>query len=128
MQFQKFTPKTKQLAKILSGGRSSQIVDLMQKLRERLTSKFYRRGASCAGANVSRTSLSNHCRFHKLLMSLSNHFYKRVSNARWLKPALIGNVSIPNRVLGCFLLGGQKLCNWAGTSINPFLSKCCTFL
>jgi hypothetical protein len=30
MKFQKFTPKTKQLAKILSGGRSSPIVDLMQ--------------------------------------------------------------------------------------------------
>jgi hypothetical protein len=57
MQFQKFTPKTKQLAKILSGRRSSQIVDLTQKLRERPTPKFYRRGASCAGANVSRTSL-----------------------------------------------------------------------
>jgi hypothetical protein len=57
MRFQKFTPKTKQLAKILSGGRSSQIVDLTQKLRERPTPKFYRRGASCAGANVSRTSL-----------------------------------------------------------------------
>jgi hypothetical protein len=55
--FQKFTPKTKQLAKILSGGRSSQIVDLMQKLQERPTPKFYRRGASCAGANVSRTLL-----------------------------------------------------------------------
>jgi hypothetical protein len=46
-----------QLAKILSGGRSSQIVDLTQKLRERPTPKFYRRGASCAGANVSRPSL-----------------------------------------------------------------------
>jgi hypothetical protein len=57
MQFQKFTPKTKQLAKILSGGRSSQIVDLTQKLRERPTPKFYRRGASCAGANVFPTSL-----------------------------------------------------------------------
>jgi hypothetical protein len=57
MRFQKFTPKTKQLAKILSGGRSSQIVDLRQKLRERPTPKFYRRDANCAGANVSRTSL-----------------------------------------------------------------------
>jgi len=53
----KFTPKTKQLAKILSGGRFSQIVDLTQELRERPTPKFYRRGASCAGASVSRTSL-----------------------------------------------------------------------
>ena len=50
MKFQKFTPKTKQLAKILSGGRSSQIVDLTQKLRGRPTPKFYRRGASGAGA------------------------------------------------------------------------------
>jgi len=57
MRFQKFTPKTQQLAKILSGGRSSQIVDLMQKLRERLTPKFSKAVASCAGANVSRTSL-----------------------------------------------------------------------
>jgi hypothetical protein len=57
MRFQKFTPKTKQLAKILSGGRSSQIVDLTQKLRKRPTPKFYRRGANCATANVSRTSL-----------------------------------------------------------------------
>jgi hypothetical protein len=57
MQFQKFTPKTKQLAKILSGGRSSQIVNLTQKFRERPTPKFYRRDASCAGAIVSRTSL-----------------------------------------------------------------------
>jgi hypothetical protein len=57
MQFNKFIPTTKQLAKILSGGRSSQIVDLTQKFRERPTPKFYRRGASCAGANVSRTSL-----------------------------------------------------------------------
>jgi len=57
MRFQKFTPKTKQLAKILSGGRSSQIVDLTQKLRERPTPKFYRRGASCARAKVCRTSL-----------------------------------------------------------------------
>jgi hypothetical protein len=57
MQFQKFTPKTKQQAKILSGGRSSQIVDLTQKLWERPTPKFYRRGASCAGAKVSCTSL-----------------------------------------------------------------------
>ena len=57
IEFQKITPKTKQLAKILSGGRSSQIVDLTQKLLECPTPKFYRRGASCAGANVSRTSL-----------------------------------------------------------------------
>jgi hypothetical protein len=57
MRFQKITPKTKQLAKILSGGRFCQIVDLTQKLRERPTPKFYRRGASCAGANMSRTSL-----------------------------------------------------------------------
>jgi len=61
MQFQKFTPKTKQLAKILSGGRSSQIVDLTQKLLERPTPKFYRRGASCAGANVSRTLRQPSC-------------------------------------------------------------------
>jgi hypothetical protein len=57
MQFQKFTPKTKQLAKILSGGRSSQIMDLMQKLQERPTPKFSEAVASCAGANVSHTSL-----------------------------------------------------------------------
>jgi hypothetical protein len=57
IKFQKFTPKTKQLAKILSGGRSSQIVDLMQRLRERPTPKFSEAVASCAGANVSYTSL-----------------------------------------------------------------------
>jgi len=51
MQFQKFTPKTKQLAKILSGGRSSPIVDLTQKLRERPTPKFSEAVANCAGAN-----------------------------------------------------------------------------
>jgi hypothetical protein len=61
MGFQKFTPKTKQLAKILSGGRSSQIVDLTQKLRERPTPKFYRRGASCAGA----VELSYTCKVSK---------------------------------------------------------------
>jgi hypothetical protein len=47
MQFQKFTPKAKQLAKILSGGRSSQIADLTQKLRERPTPKFSEAVASC---------------------------------------------------------------------------------
>jgi hypothetical protein len=36
-----------QLAKILSGGRSSQIVDLMQKLRERPTPKFSEAVVSC---------------------------------------------------------------------------------
>jgi hypothetical protein len=89
MQFQKFTPKTKQLAKILSGGRSSQMVDLAQKLRERPTPKFYRRGASSAGAaessytcnhfhkRMSRVLVS---RFHKWLIPLSNHFYKRASS------------------------------------------------
>jgi hypothetical protein len=39
--------KTKQLAKILSGGRSSPIVDLTQKLRERPTPKFSEAVASC---------------------------------------------------------------------------------
>jgi len=91
MKFQKFTPKTKQLAKILSGGRSSQIVDLTQKLGERPTPKFYRRGASCAGA-VESNYTCNHfhkrmsrvlvSRSHKWLMSLPPYFYKRVSNAR----------------------------------------------
>jgi hypothetical protein len=57
MRFQKFTPKTKQLAKILSGGRLASIVDLMQKLRERPTPKFSEAVASCARANVSRTWL-----------------------------------------------------------------------
>jgi hypothetical protein len=47
MLFQKLTPKTKQLAKILSGGRSSQIVDLTQKLWERPTPKFSEAVASC---------------------------------------------------------------------------------
>ena len=53
----KITPKTKQLAKILSGGRSSQIMDLTQKLRERPTPKFSEAVASCVGANMSHTSL-----------------------------------------------------------------------
>jgi len=47
MQFQKSQTKIKQLAKILSGGRSSQIVDLTQKLRERPTPKFSKAVASC---------------------------------------------------------------------------------
>ena len=37
------------LAKILSGGRSSRIVDLTQKLRERPTPKFSEAVASCGG-------------------------------------------------------------------------------
>jgi len=45
--FKKITPKTKQLAKILSGGRSSQIMDLTYKLRERPTPKFSEAVASC---------------------------------------------------------------------------------
>jgi hypothetical protein len=71
MKFQQFTPKTKQLAKILSGGRSSQIVDLTQKLWERPTPKFYRRGASCAGANISRTLLIIAISINGLLPSAS---------------------------------------------------------
>jgi len=45
------------VAKILSGGRSSHIVDLTQKLRELPTPKFSEAVASCAGADVSRTWL-----------------------------------------------------------------------
>jgi hypothetical protein len=71
MRFQQFTPKTKQLAKILSGGCSSPIVDLTQKLRERSTPKFYRRGASCAGANISRTLLIIAVSINGLLPSAS---------------------------------------------------------
>ncbi|MDP8932761.1 MAG: hypothetical protein M3N42_01070 [Cyanobacteriota bacterium] len=40
-----------QLAKILSGGRSSQIVDLTQKLQERPTPKFSEAVASCDRAS-----------------------------------------------------------------------------
>jgi hypothetical protein len=44
MQFQKFTPKTKQLAKILSGGRSSQIVDLNVKTLRTTDAKILPKG------------------------------------------------------------------------------------
>jgi hypothetical protein len=40
-----------QLAKILSGGRSSLDLDLMQKLRERPTPKFSEAVASCGGCS-----------------------------------------------------------------------------
>ncbi len=46
----------------MSGGRSSQIVDLTQKLRERPTPKFYRRGASCAGLIASGGVLKQYFR------------------------------------------------------------------
>ena len=44
MQFQKFTPKTKQLAKILSDGRSSQIVGLNVKTLRTTDAKILPKG------------------------------------------------------------------------------------
>ena len=80
MQFQKFTPKTKQLAKILSDGRSSQIVNLKQASGTsdtKILPKGYQlRRGECVPYFV------NHRRFHKWLIPIFSHFYKRVSSAR----------------------------------------------
>jgi hypothetical protein len=57
MQFHKFTPKTKQLAKILSGGRSSQIVDLNVKTLRTTDAKILPKGCQLRRADVSCTLL-----------------------------------------------------------------------
>jgi hypothetical protein len=78
MRFQKFTPKTKQLAKILSGGRSSQIVDLNVKTLRTTDAKILPKGCQLRRGECVPYFV-NHRRFHKWLMSLSDHFYKRMS-------------------------------------------------
>ena len=77
--FQKITPKTNQLAKILSGGRSSQIVDLNIKTLRTADAKILPKGYQLRRGECVPYFVE-HRRFHKWLMSLSNHLHKRISN------------------------------------------------
>ena len=84
-RFQKFTPKTKQLAKILSGGRSCLDCGFNAEARETSDAKILPKGCQLRRGECVPYFV-NHRRFHKWLMSLSDHFYKRMS--RFSQPFL----------------------------------------
>jgi hypothetical protein len=79
MKFQKFTPKTKQLAKILSGGRSCLDGGFNAKAPGTSDAKILPKGCQLRRGECVPYFVT-HCRFHKWLMSLLTHFYKRMSN------------------------------------------------
>jgi len=75
-RFQKFIPKTKQLAKILSGGRSYLDCGFSAKALGTSDAKILPKGCQLRRGECIPYFV-NHRRFHKRLTPLSNHSHKR---------------------------------------------------
>jgi hypothetical protein len=73
----KIHPKTKQLAKILSGGRSCLDFGFNAKARGTSDTKILPKGCQLRRGKCVPYFV-NHHRFHKWLISLSDHFYKQM--------------------------------------------------